>query len=77
MAYELWSTETSNLLADYDTVDAALDAVGRVLREHGPDYVSTLLLGHEDKRGRSRLIATGDDLIARARVHSSETVATA
>lgn len=77
MAYELWSTETSNLLADYDTVDAAFEAVGRALQEHGPDYVSTLLLGYEDKRGRSRLVAAGEELIARVRVHSSEAAASA
>jgi len=77
MAYELWSIETSNLLADYDTVDEALEAVSRALKEHGPDYVSTLLLGYEDKRGRSSLIAAGETLVARVVTHSSPTAATA
>lgn len=70
MAYEIWDTITGNLLRTHETEDAAQAVSRRALAEHGPDYVASLLLGHEDTRGRSRLIASEQRLIDR--VHHSE-----
>ena len=77
MAYELWSIDTSNLQGTYDTEAAALEVVRQLLQEHGVDYVRTLLLGFENKRGHSRLIAGGDALVKRVRDHEAARAATA
>lgn len=71
MAYEVWDTETSNLIGAYETEDAALAALHHDLGEHDGDYVATLLLGHENNRGRSRLIAMGPDLVDLVRARRS------
>ena len=75
MAYEIWDTETNNLLGTYEAEDAALEVLSRALREHGAGYVETLLLGYENKRGRSRLIATGSSLVDRVRTRGPESLA--
>ncbi len=66
MAYELWSLDTRNIVGDYDSEEAALVVVNDALEAHGREAVIDLALAHEDRRGRTRLIAQGDDLIARA-----------
>ncbi len=71
MAYEVWDTETNNMLGGYETEDAALAVLDRALEEHGSDYVASLLLGYENSRGRSRLIAMGPALVERVRARRS------
>ncbi len=76
MAYEVWDTETNNLIGGYETEDDPLVALGHALGEHGDGYVETLLLGYENSRGRSRLIASGPDLVERVRAHRPDSVPT-
>ena len=67
VAYEIWDTETNNLIGAYETLDTALAVVRRALEAHGVDYVATLALGFEDSRGHSRTVAEGHQLVDRAR----------
>ena len=65
--FELWNTKTGNLLGTYDSEAAALDAVAGLVERYGAAYVERLLLGCEDRRGRSRQIASGAELVTRIR----------
>lgn len=80
MHYELWDTETANLVGEYDTEDEALDGVRRLLAS-GWD-VEHLALGQEfddedldvDGIGDENLLAptvSGTVLAARATVQHS------
>jgi len=75
MAYELWDAESANLLDAYETEADALAAVQALLSEHGTGYIETLVLGYEDRRGRSRTIALGWALVERARAHALDVAA--
>ena len=66
MAFELWETESRNLAAVYDTEREALAAIRDALERHGKQYVQSFALVHEDKRGDSKTVALGAELIARA-----------
>jgi hypothetical protein len=66
MAYELWEAATANMIGDYPTENAALGAVRAEIDVHGRGYVDTLVLVHEEQRGRSRTIAPGPALADRA-----------
>ena len=44
MAYELWETESGNLMASFDTQAEALTAVAQRAESYGPDSVATLTL---------------------------------
>ncbi len=44
MHYELWDTETGNLVGEYDSEDAALAVVRDAQRLHGPDALTALTL---------------------------------
>jgi len=66
MAYELWDTETRNIVGDYETEGEALAIVRDVLRLDGQDAVASLALAHEDRSGRTRIVAIGRDLGNRA-----------
>lgn len=61
--YELWDTETHNLVAAFDSREAALAAVRRTLDVDGHERAETLLLGSEDAQGENERIAAGRDLI--------------
>ena len=63
MIFELWDTETNNIVGAYESEDAALAAVQATLRAQGVRAVETLLLGREDDAGESALIAQGHDLV--------------
>ncbi|MGH2532251.1 MAG: hypothetical protein ACRDJW_08065 [Thermomicrobiales bacterium] len=63
MAFELWDTETNNLVGNYDTREAALQIVQNAIQAHGVDATARLALGYEDRQGRTTLIAQGTDLI--------------
>ncbi len=66
MAFELWSSVSSNLLATFDTKADALACVREVAATHGREYASGYLLMYEDRRGRSWLVAEGQMLVRRA-----------
>ena len=63
--YELWNTRTGNIVAGFETEEAALEAVRQAIESYGRDYAERLLLGREDRHGRSRRIAAGAELVQR------------
>jgi hypothetical protein len=63
--FELWEIESRNFVADFDTEAAALDAVARGIREHGPAYVETLVLIRVGPRGGLTRLAAGRQLADR------------
>ena len=70
MNYELWSLSSRNIVADFETEAAALQAVAVIVQQQSRDAALDLLLGVEDDAGRSRPIAQGQDLVDRALVAS-------
>jgi hypothetical protein len=66
MAYQLWETESANLVGSYATKDAALAIVRESAQTYGADSVATLLLLHESASGRLKKIADGSALVALA-----------
>jgi 3'-phosphoadenosine 5'-phosphosulfate sulfotransferase len=62
MTYELWNIRARSLVGGFDTQAEALACVREAIRRHGRDYVDVLLLGAEDRRGRSKPIARGQAL---------------
>jgi hypothetical protein len=66
MPFELWDTESANLLDTFPTEEEALAEVAEAVRAHGLESVKTLLLGRTDEHGRSRVIAKGPALAERA-----------
>lgn len=64
--FELWNVESGNLLGSFPNEQAALAAVVEAMQQNGLDYVDLLALGSESARGRSKIVASGRDLIQRA-----------
>jgi 3'-phosphoadenosine 5'-phosphosulfate sulfotransferase len=62
MTYELWDTETGNVIGGYRSQSEALAVVREAISRHGRGYADLLFLGCEDSKGRSRAIARGQDL---------------
>lgn len=60
--YELWDRSSGNLIETFETRTAALAEVARIADEREMP-VDALLLGHEDARGRTTLIAQGAELL--------------
>lgn len=71
--FELIDTESANLVGDYESESAALQAVAEVVKEYGvnsPEVLTLALLRLDVPRGRGS-IAAGADLAARALAHAS------
>lgn len=66
MQYELWHVPSGNLVGTFPTEEEALALVRAELDAHGRPRAEAFALGTEDRRGRSRLIADGATLVARA-----------
>lgn len=66
MIYELWNMRTRNLMGTYAAEQEALRAVAALIQQHGHHYAERLALGLEDDEGRSRILASGSTLAARA-----------
>ena len=66
MTFELWETESGNIIGGYQTEAAALQAVREVVCPHGAEVVQSWLLTQEDKRGRSKALLSGSALAERA-----------
>lgn len=66
MAFEIWETETRNIVDDFATEEAALAAVKDAIVRHGASYIASWFLAFEDERGESREIAAVDALVERA-----------
>ena len=64
--YELWSTESRNLLDDFDTEAEALVTIRQLIALNGP-CTDGLALVRVDKAGRHTTLAMGDALAERVR----------
>ena len=70
MHWELWDTETGNLVGDYDREDDALAVVRDAFYRLGPAVIAPLALGaeHDDEGGIDDdlpPVLQGQDLVAR------------
>lgn len=68
MSYELWDTETRNLVETFETEDEALAAVRDLVAVNADVYPAALALALEDDAGETTVIARGQQLAARARL---------
>lgn len=66
MHYELWHMPSGNLVKTFDHESDALALVRRSFQQSGQEVGESFALGTEDRRGRSRQIAAGAELLARA-----------
>jgi hypothetical protein len=66
MSYELWNRRSRSSYGAFDTEGAAMQAVRRAADAYGRDFAERLVLGHENRRGRTRQIAAGAELVERA-----------
>jgi|GraSoiStandDraft_45_1057281.scaffolds.fasta_scaffold1010642_1 hypothetical protein len=66
MRYELWDTESRNLLYDFDTEAEALDAARELIELNRPSYPGALALTRVEADGRMRTVALGAELAQRA-----------
>jgi hypothetical protein len=66
MSYELWDTDTGNLIRSYPTSEEALALVCTAVSAHGKCYVSRWTLIAVHANGESQTIAQGAALAARA-----------
>jgi hypothetical protein len=64
--FELWNSESGNLLGAFATERDALAAVREAVQRNGPSYGHGLALGREGSRGDSRIVARGQALVDRA-----------
>ena len=62
MLYTLWDFETSNLVAECDSENEALELVLDGIERNGPSVTDTLSLQAEDERGEVSTIAWGQQL---------------
>lgn len=66
--YELWDTESSNLIGTYPNELTALRIVRMAVHAHGPNAFATIALGREDSRtGDFAPVAQGEQLVRLAR----------
>jgi hypothetical protein len=72
--FELWDSESSNLVGSYRTDADALAIVRRALATHGAVAVSGLVLVQDDGTGADpRVIAAGSELVDLVRILRFET----
>jgi hypothetical protein len=62
MTYALWNVRTRNAIGEFATRAEALACVREAIQHHGRGYADALLLGTEDRLGRSRPVARGQAL---------------
>jgi hypothetical protein len=67
MSYELWDTETRNIIDDFESEDDALKAAQDLVALNPAVYPHSLALVFEDDDGESTLIARGAGLAMRTR----------
>ncbi len=69
MVFQIWDTESANMVGAFPTADAAFRAVCEAVEVHGPGYVATWVLEHEDEQGHITTLGEGSALLERARKH--------
>jgi hypothetical protein len=62
MTYQLWESDSANLVGSYETEDDALLIVRKAVETHGRGTVRSLVLIREDPQGRLTDVAGGDTL---------------
>ena len=72
MHYELWHMPSGNLVNTFEHETDALVVVRRAFEQSGREAGESFALGTEDRRGRSRQIAAGGDLLTRALADNPE-----
>jgi len=72
VGYELWDTESRNLLDDFDTEAEALEAVRALIDLNGDACTIGLALTRVGTGGRMTTLAMGEDLALRARAATTE-----
>jgi len=72
--FELWDTETANLVGTYKNEESALAVVRDAVRAYGPEAIAPLVLGCEDERGRSTPIAGGAALVELAEARAPDSM---
>jgi hypothetical protein len=70
--YELWDTESHNLLDDFDTEAEAFEAVFELIDLNGAGCAAAMALTRVHVDGHMVTLAMGADLAVRARVARSE-----
>jgi hypothetical protein len=66
MTYEVVDTEASNILADFPSLDAAIQAVSTYLDLNDDQSIDDLAIAELDDRGRPTSLRPASDFIARA-----------
>jgi hypothetical protein len=72
MWYELWDTESRNLVYSFETEPEALDAARELIRLNPSAYPAALALTRVDDGGRMMTVAMGEALVARIGAAESE-----
>jgi len=68
MTFELWDTETNNIMGAYSSKAAALSVVRGAIAVHGTAYALSLALVREDKNGETTILAMGPGLAQLTRI---------
>ena len=68
MSYELWDTETRNIVETFESEAEALEATRQLIAVNTTVYPDALALVFEDDEGETKLIARGAGLGSRARL---------
>ena len=63
LTYDLWDSESGNIIGTFPTREEALSVVREALSRHGVQYAESLLFGQEDSHGQTKAIAQGEELI--------------
>jgi hypothetical protein len=64
--YEIWDTETGNLIGEFPTEDEALQLVRHAIEDWGKDAAATLVMGYGQNDEVASQVAEGEALIKRA-----------
>ncbi len=62
------------MIGAFDTEAEALALVRLAAATHGTDYIKTVFLGREDKKGHSKIVAQGKELLDLARRKGTEAI---
>ena len=62
MTYELWDTETRNLIETFESQDEALTAARQLIAVNAQVYPGALALAFEDEDGETLVVGSGRGL---------------
>ena len=72
--FELWNSESGSAIGEYATEAEALALVVEAIERNGRGYADMLFLG-STSRGRSKMLAQGQELVERALAAKGQSVA--